>query len=152
MTFQSGGETASGITLPEVMLNRAEALLRQANPDVAGAMALVNELRDYRFDASYEDIHLLAADKATALRHVLEERRRELPFTYRWYDIRRFSVNEDPSDDVTVSRTFYKVTENTVDPSSVEVSTLAPGSRRYAAPLNKANIVNSGGDIVQNTY
>lgn len=152
MMFGMGSMYPSGLTIGEVMLNRAECLLRQPSPDIAGALALVNELRDKRYDPAYPDIHLPSGTRDEVLRQVLDERRRELPFTYRWWDIRRFSVNETAWDDVVVSHTFYKVNSGAVDKTATETYTLPVGSRRYAVPVNGIEVVSSHGQIQQNTY
>lgn len=44
-----------------------------------------------------------ATSASEGLTKLLQERRRELPFTFRWLDIRRFSVNGDPFDDVVIN-------------------------------------------------
>lgn len=150
--YYNGMALTSGPTVQEVMLNRAEALLRQSTPDVSGALALVNELRDYRFDPSGGDYSMTASGAQDALRQVLEERRRELALTARWYDIRRFAVNGDLGDDVTVTHQFFEIENGAVDMDSPKTYTLAPGSRRYAVPLNIANIQGSQGRIEQNRY
>lgn len=150
--FGIGGYSLSGPSLPEVMLNRAESLLRRPNPDIPGALAIVNELRDKRVKAGSPGIHLSASTKEEALQKVLEERRRELPFVHRWDDIRRFAVNETPSDDVAVNHTFYTVENGSVDKTKTQTYTLPVGSRRYAIPINNQEIVFSRGQITQNTY
>jgi len=95
---------------------------------------------------------LTATTQADAIVKVLEERRRELPFSIRWYDIRRFSVNDYPADDVTVTRTFYKVNVGAVDLTSTQTYSLAPGSKRYAVPINGVEIMASKNIIGQNGY
>ena len=75
-----------------------------------------------------------------------------MPFGMRWFDIRRFSVNDDPSDDVTVTRSFYTMGTGAVDTTSKVTYTLAPGSKRYAVPINSLEITNSNGQIQQNQY
>ena len=144
----------SGVTIQEVMLNRAESLLRQAAPDKAGALELLNDLRANRYAASAgEDIiRVDAATDREALEAVLMERRRELPFTHRWFDIRRYAVNEAEWDDVTVTRDFYAISEGAVDKSQVKTYTLPAGSRRYALPINANDISASHGTIEQNKY
>lgn len=137
-----------GPTVSEMLLNKAEALARAGNTE--SAMTAVNTLRGKRFSVVSD---LAASDKADAVKKVLEERRREMPFAMRWYDIRRFSVNDDPSDDVTVQHTFFKINTNgLVDQSVIQTYTLAPGSKRYAVPINQFEIVNSQNQIEQNKY
>lgn len=142
----------SGVTIPEVMLNKAEALLRQANPDKAGALELLYELRKHRYVATAGNIRVDAATDEEALKKVLEERRRELPFTHRWFDIRRFAVNETAWDDVEITRSFYEIKNGAVNKSQVKTYTLPAGSRRYAIPINGNDISASRGAIKQNEY
>ncbi|MDN5287770.1 MAG: RagB/SusD family nutrient uptake outer membrane protein, partial [Mucilaginibacter sp.] len=117
--------------------------------DFATAMTTVNLLRAKRLKTY---VALTAIDKATALTQVLQERRRELPFSFRWWDIRRFSVNDDPSDDVVVTHTFFKMGVGTVDLTSTQTYTLPLKSTRYMVPINAVEISASQGQIEQNKY
>ncbi|MDB5231562.1 MAG: RagB/SusD family nutrient uptake outer membrane protein [Chitinophagaceae bacterium] len=145
--FSDGRYIPTGPTVGEMLLNRAEVLARKGL--VQEAMNAINILRAKRMNTAAP---LAATDKDDAIKKVLEERRRELPFSFRWYDIRRFSVNDYPGDDVTVSRTFYKVNVGAVDTTATEVYSLAPGSRRYAVPINGVEIASAKGAIEQNKY
>jgi SusD family. len=145
--FWDGREIPTGPTVAEMLLNKAEILARQG--DVLGAMTAVNALREKRMDDSAP---LSASGQDEAITKVLEERRRELPFAMRWYDIRRFSINDYAEDDVEISRSFFKVNEIDVDKTTIEVYTLPVGSRRYAVPLNTVEVAASNGIIKQNTY
>ncbi|MEI9810847.1 MAG: RagB/SusD family nutrient uptake outer membrane protein [Bacteroidota bacterium] len=145
--FSDGRIIPTGPTVAEMLLNKAEILARQNN--VGEAMAAVNLLRAKRLNIAAP---LTAADQTEALAKVLEERRRELPFSFRWYDIRRFSVNDYPGDDVTVTHTFYKVNVGSVDLTSTQTYTLAPGSKRYAVPINGVEMKASKDEIIQNPY
>ena len=97
---------------------------------------------------------LAAADAVTEfLMPALEERRREMPFTQRWSDIRRFNNNDDPNDDVVLSRTFYPYTVSNVQATEAPVEySLTKDSRRFAAPLPRTETISSNGAIEQNTY
>jgi len=142
----------AGISIQEVMLNKAEALVRRSSPDVGAAMALVNELRAHRM-APHPERTLTAASPDEALLYVLAERRRELPFTHRWGDIRRFAFTPTTIDDVVVTREFYEVRpDGTVNTSVIKTYTLPLRSRRYAVPINETEIINSRGRLVQNIY
>ena len=83
---------------------------------------------------------------------MLEERRRELPFTHRWFDIRRFSVNEIEWDDVEITRSFYEIVDGAVNKSRKATYILPAGSRRYAMPINENDISASHGTIKQNEF
>lgn len=145
--FYDGRYIPTGPTVAEMLLNKAEILARKG--DVAGAMLAVNTLRAKRMNTAAP---LIATDQADAIQKVLQERRREMPFSFRWYDIRRFSVNDYQADDVTVTHTFFKVNVGAVDTTSTQTYILAPGSKRYAVPINGVEIMASKGVITQNQY
>lgn len=80
-----------GPSLPEIMLIKAEVLARTGMSNEA--MTVVNELRKYRFE-SVNYVPLSAANGQEALEIVVEERRRELFATgKRWFDQRRFNLD-----------------------------------------------------------
>jgi len=143
--FNDGAKIPAGFTVAEVLLNKAEVQARQGN--VNDAMTTVNILRRKRM-SSY--VAISASDKEDAIKKVLEERRREMPFAMRWYDIRRFSVNDDPADDVTVTRDFFNVTITGVDVNTPKTYTLT--SKRLLVPISAVEINVSRGQIEQNTY
>nr|WP_162988814.1 RagB/SusD family nutrient uptake outer membrane protein [Pedobacter schmidteae] len=143
--FGDGAYIPAGFTVAEVLLNKAEVLARKGN--VAGAMDAVNTLRLKRM-SSY--IALSAIDKDDAIKKVLEERRREMPFTMRWYDIRRFSVNDYPQDDITVTRDFFDVSAVGANVGSPKTYTL--DNKRYLVPINGVELDASQKQIVQNSY
>lgn len=142
----------SGPSIQEVMLNKAEALVRKSTPDITGAMALVNQLRDKRIKAGAPGIHLSASSVDDALVKVLEERRRELPFAHRWFDIRRFAYTPTTVDDVAITRTFYKVANGVVNKNETGTYSLPLKSRRYAVPVTGTEVMKTQGQFKQNTY
>lgn len=152
--FVGGSNQYSGPSVPEMILIKAESQVRQG--DFAGGISTVNILRAKRINAtaSADDVYLSASSQAEALTKVLEERRREIPFVHRWYDLRRYNSNNDPSDDVDViTRIFYPYGASTVNGSeSTQTYTLSKDSRRYANPLPETDILASGGVIKQNGY
>jgi hypothetical protein len=143
----------SGPSVAEMILIKAETQIRQGS--WAEGIQTVNTLRQVRMDASApaEIINLSATSPEGALKVVLEERRREMPFITRWYDVRRFNNNNDSSDDVIMTRTFYSYTLNNIfgGQSPVEY-TLEKNSRRFANPLPINDIISSGGVLEQNEY
>lgn len=145
--FDDGRRIISGLSRAEMLLNKAEALARTNKP--GEAMDAVNELRAKRFTTP---TNLTAANADQAITNVLAERRREFPFSMRWLDIRRFSVNNYPGDDVAISRDFFQMNGNTVDVSTPKTYTLPVGSKRYAVPINGLDVSASNGQIPQNTY
>ena len=143
------GDLMSGPTVAEMTLIVAECLARSG--DASGAMQRVNALRKNRIaEAVYQD--LSAATPAIALKKVLQERRREMPFTIRWYDLKRLNAN-DPDNKVTIKRKFYKFTNTSVLKNDGLIEyTLEPNSRHYALPIPKEDIDKSNGVIEQNKY
>lgn len=139
-----------GPTLPEMILTAAEAEARQGK--VKEAMETVNRLRRARMRNTADDINLTASSQEEAVKEILDERHREMPFISRWQDIRRLAYNDVSYDDVTVTHTFYNVKNNVVDDSQVITYTLPVKSPRYAQPITNLEIKRSKGQITQNTY
>ncbi|SMD07476.1 RagB/SusD family nutrient uptake outer membrane protein [Pedobacter nyackensis] len=143
--FNDGRYIPEGPSFGEVLLNKAEVLARKG--DASGAMNTVNILRQKRM-STYTA--LTAIDKDDAIKKVLEERRREMPFALRWYDIRRFSVNDYPADNVTVVRDFFEVNLTGVNMNAPKTYTLS--ANRLLVPINGVEMDASKGQIAQNPY
>jgi hypothetical protein len=140
----------SGPTVAEMLLIKAECLARTSNFN--DALTVVNTLRAKRITAGAW-VDLTAANQADAIKKILEERRREMPFAHRWFDIRRYNNNEDATDDVTLTKTFYPYNNSAVLATEpVKTYTLSKNSRRFAVPLPRTELISSNGVIVQNTY
>lgn len=140
----------SGITTAEVLLIKAESLARLGRVD--DAMTAINTLRAKRLEPG-SWVNLSATNQADAIKMVLEERRRELPFTQRWFDLRRLNHNDYDADDVVLTKEFYPYTASVVDRTAPSIRyTLPKGSRRYATPIPETEIISSQGRIVQNKY
>ena len=79
---------------PEVLLNKAEALaLQGGSNNESEAAATISSLRAKRFVASYNSTVTATGDEL--IRLIRDERRRELCFEgHRWFDLRRYAVNE----------------------------------------------------------
>ncbi len=139
----------SGPTTAEMNLIIAECAARSGN--TADAMKYVNNVRRNRIaTAVYTD--LTASSQADAVTKVLQERRREMPFVMRWYDLKRLNAN-DPANQVTVTRTFYPYNETTIlSGETPRQYVLEPNSRHYAMPISEDEINKSKGEIQQNTY
>lgn len=140
----------SGPTVAEMYLIKAECLARSGN--AGDALAQLDILRRARISSdAYSSLPV--STPAAALKTVLDERRREMPLTIRWYDIKRYAWNDDPSDDVTVTHTIFPYSTGGVmvnDP--VVTHTLEPRSRHYAIPIPDIDINRSDGVLVQNRY
>ncbi len=134
----------------EMILTAAEAEARQGK--VKEAMETVNRLRRARMRNTADDIDLTASSQEEAVKEILDERHREMPFISRWQDIRRLAYNDVSYDDVTVTHTFYNVKNNVVDDSQVITYTLPVKSPRYAQPITNLEIKRSKGQITQNLY
>jgi hypothetical protein len=131
-------------------LIRAECLARTGN--TAGAMTAVNLLRAKRMKPGAW-VNLTASSPADAVAKVLQERRREMPFGMRWFDIRRYNSNSDPSDDVVITKTFYPVNLTGAITNQAPITiTIPKDSRKYALPLPFADILSSDGQLEQNKY
>ncbi len=143
----------SGPTVAEMLLIKAESLARQGK--VSEALTSVNALRANRMKSTAGStvIDIRANNKDEAIKKILEERRREMPFAQRWNDLRRLNNNDDSNDDVPVlTREFYEYTSSTINKDMPKIYTLNKDSRRYAAPIPDSEILSSGGKIKQNTY
>ncbi len=79
-----------GIGVNEVMLIKAEAAIRTG--DVSKGISTINQLLKYRF-SSGSFVPYNTEDEQAAMRILIAERRKELPFTgqLRWMDIRRLN-------------------------------------------------------------
>lgn len=142
----------AGPSVAEMILIKAECQARAG--EYAEAMKTIAPLRKARIDASVYT-ELTASSKDDAIKKVLQERRRELFMTMRWYDLKRYNANDYAADDVTVSREFYEfnaASGSVIMDSGVKTYTLEPNSRHYAIPIPKTEIANGKGDIQQNTY
>lgn len=116
-----------GVTVPEMLLIKAEAAARAGNFNAA--MTTINTLRKKRYAAAgYTDLTATTADDA--LTKVLEERRRELAFkSIRWFDQKRLAA--DPRFAKPLTRHNLVTNVN---------FTLEPNSNRYVFPIPEYNI------------
>lgn len=108
-----------GFSTPEMLLIAAECEARIGSKD--NAMDYINHLRDYRI---VNNKNLTAVDNEEALRIVLDERRREMPFTgmTRYIDLKRLNLDER----------FQKAVVHTADG---EIWTLPANDPRYVLPI-----------------
>jgi hypothetical protein len=140
----------SGPTVAEMLLIKAESEARLGSYEQG--LNTVNILRAARI-APGDWVNLTAANQAEAVTKILQERRREMPFTQRWFDLRRYNNNDDPADDVIVTKEFYPLSiAGAVSTEPARIYTLEKNSRRYAAPLPLTEIISSNGQIQQNQY
>ncbi|MDR0507905.1 MAG: RagB/SusD family nutrient uptake outer membrane protein [Dysgonamonadaceae bacterium] len=143
----------AGPTVAEMLLTKAECQARRGN--IAGAMATVNILRAKRIDSSAptSEINLTATSREEAIVKILQERRREMPFYIRRFDVRRFYYNDDAFDDVTITKTFFPYTNTAVLKEDAPIQyTIGKNDRKWASPIPNTEIVSSQGKLQQNTY
>ena len=150
-TFFTLTDLPSGPTTAEMYLIKAECQARLG--DYADAMETVNALRAKRLEPG-DWVNLRASNQQEAVMHILEERRREMPFAQRWFDIRRLNNNEAEYDDVAdIKKEFHRFSAATIygDEEPI-IYTLEKNSRKYALPLNENEIELSNGELKQNAY
>lgn len=76
-----------------------------------------------------------------------------MPFSIRWYDLKRYNNNSDASDDVTVRHPFYPYTSSAIlMQDAVKEHVLTPDSRHWALPIPNVDILRSDNVLVQNKY
>lgn len=142
----------AGPSVAEMMLIKAECQARAG--EYADAMKTIAPLRKARI-ATEAYTELTATSKDDAIKKVLQERRRELFMTMRWYDLKRLNANDYAADDVTVTHTYYNynaASGSVLADQGVKTFTLEPNSRHYAIPIPKTEIANGKGAIEQNVY
>lgn len=138
----------SGTTVAEMYLIKAECNARLGN--IGKAMSTINILRAKRMlPGAHVILHATSIDDA--ILKVLAERRREMPFTVRWFDIRRFNYNETAIDDVVLKRKFYSYTSTSID-NGGEVKEYSLSERRFAVPFIDREIKLSQGELRNNIY
>lgn len=147
-TFSDGSLAFAGPAVGEILLNKAEALCRMGK-DLEMAKDVLFMLQMNRVKGAKRSN---AKTQLDLLLEILNERRRECPFSMRFYDIKRYSVNETKEDDVEVVKNFYEVLPGSINTKVIKSYTLPVGSRKYAFPINDIEIMNSRNQIKQNTY
>ncbi|KAB1068152.1 RagB/SusD family nutrient uptake outer membrane protein [Tamlana haliotis] len=132
------GTSLAGPGVAEMYLTRAECKAR--DNDITGAMADVEMVRVNRFKpADYVALPIPSTVKET-VEEIIDERRREDPFEYRFMDIKRLN-NDDLTDSIILTRVV-----------NGETVTIQPDDRRYARPIGNEIILLSKGETVQNKY
>lgn len=125
-----------GIELPDLILLRAEAKARTG--DLAGAVADVETLRSNRMPLAAAAVPAIAlADQKSLLSFIIDERVREFATQgYRWYDMRRLSV-----DPLFSGKTYTHILYNDTSAANITVYTLRPQrlTKRLPASFMIAN-------------
>ena len=133
--FFSSSYIIRGPTVPEMMLIKAECIARGINGDKT-AVKILEELREKRFRPG--EAPAIKGDIVS----VLEERRRELPFMVRFYDLKRLNALEGA--DIWVRKAHYS---DILDPTTTVVPdkiVIEPNSNHYALPI-PIDDLNAGG-------
>ncbi|MCY1636155.1 MULTISPECIES: RagB/SusD family nutrient uptake outer membrane protein [Marinifilum] len=120
-----------GPTVSEMHLIKAEAFARKG--EAAKAISELRILRANRFEA--EDISIVNNIGGTVA-DVKNERRRELPFVIRWYDLKRY--NQYANEQITVTKKSFDDVYNTA--SSLKTYILEPQASAYALPIPEKEI------------
>ena len=81
-------------TVEEVLLNRAEALVRKENPDINGALRDLNSILQYRYETFTPlTSGMFSGSPVSVLVRIINERRFELCYEgFRWFDLKRFEI------------------------------------------------------------
>lgn len=146
---QFSSSVAAGPDVAEMYLILAECEAR--NENYAACMQNVEAVRSARFNAADYTVLPIPASVKEAVQLVVDERRREKPFSLRWYDIKRLNA-EGLLDPIVVRRDFVALGENTIDLNTPQQYVLEVNSRKYARPIPKEVIELTGGTVEQNTY
>ncbi|MBR1464445.1 MAG: RagB/SusD family nutrient uptake outer membrane protein [Prevotella sp.] len=147
--FYDGRYAFTGLSTAELMLIKAECEVRTGNWQQG--IRDLDALRAKRYLTGAESA-LTATSQQDALKKVLEERRREMPFTQRMTDIKRFAVNETSEDDVTITRDFYEMTLSGANTSVVKHFSVGGNDVNLLLPITDIEINASQGRIQQNPY
>lgn len=145
--WYDGRYLTSGLTTAEMLIIKAESQARLGQWQEA--LATLTPLREARYEHGTATA-LTASNQAEALQKVLQERRREMPFYFRFGDIKRFAVTPDTSDDVTVTREFYDMTVTKVNTNSPKTYVIPGNSKCWAMPIFQTEINSAKGMIEQN--
>lgn len=117
---------SNGITYPEYFLLRAECKAR--TNDLTGAREDLETLRKKRMPAGDAVVNI--ADRNELIRFIIDERQREFALTgYRWFDIRRLSV-----DPLFAGKTYTHVIYD-INGIPLETYTLTPDRMTLRFPL-----------------
>ena len=120
-----------GPTVPEMMLIKAECIARGINGDET-VDAILKKLRDNRFKPG--EVPTIT----WTIENVLKERRRELSFFWRWYDLKRLNAVEGAN--IWVKKDHYETLLDAGTPIIKDRIQIAPNSNHYALPINVSEL------------
>lgn len=146
------GEYAT-LRLPEVLLNKAEALAMLGR-DAEARAVIVDNLIDKRFTIEYAQAQktALGALSGNALKdYIRAERRRELCFEgQRWYDLRRYQVNSVyPLTNFSITHQLYRYfgTDQMREEGKVVLRSYAEEKGSWVIPIPASEIVINSGTL-----
>lgn len=139
----------AGLTTQEMMLIKAECQARLGQWQAG--LETLTPLREKRFVTGTATA-LTANSADDALKQILAERRRELCFSYRLADLKRFAQTTTTVDDVTITREFYAVSSAGVDTKTQTHLSFKGDDERLILPITLTEINNSKGIIDQYLY
>lgn len=143
--FGDGGYTLEGPSTPELLLNRAEILVRQGQWQdglkVLEPLFAARHVKGIPFN-------LTASSQDEALKIVLAERNREFPFSFiHFMDIKRYAATPTTVDDVAFTRQFFSVSTSGVDTSKEQTYNI--DGNKMAMPIFQTEITAGRGMIEQ---
>lgn len=145
-----------GLSLSEMKLIQAEYLAREGQ--YGEAQNIINEIRAYRFEADApEEIVNINLEANTAVKQVLDERRREFPFLTVFIDMKRCAALGEANYYPSFEREFFSVENGVYDPTTPVTYNfdLSKDYKKLAFPIPIEEITSAkqfGIEIVQNTY
>lgn len=128
--WNSRAITNGGVSIPDIYLLRAECKSRLNN--LTDAVTDMEAFRQMRMPASEATIPAgIASDRVALTKFILDERIREFPLQgYRWFDMRRLSVDPVYKSTVGTSHTLYDMSGN-----ALNTYTLRPQRLTFRIPL-----------------
>ncbi len=145
--WNDGRYLTSGLTTAEMLLIKAESQVRLGQWQEG--LATLTPLREARYEHGTATA-LTANNQEEALQTVLQERRREMPFYFRFGDIKRFAITPDTSDNVTVTHEFFDMSVTKVNTDSPKTYVIPGNSKCWAMPIFQTEINSAHGAIEQN--
>lgn len=143
--FDDDTYTIEGPSTPELLLNRAEIMVRSGQWQQG--LQVLQPLFASRHTTGTQ-FNLTASSQDEALRVVLAERNREFPFSFiHFMDIKRYAATATTVDDVSYTRQFFAVSTSGVDTSTPQTYNI--DANKLAMPIFQAEITASQGVIEQ---
>ena len=148
----------AGLSVPELYLIKAECEARSG--DIGKAQSTINEFRANRFstDAPSDIINLAFANKNDAITKILQERRREMPFISRFYDLKRLYGYGDTQHLPVITHEYFEINNSTIYTDKPKDCVFDPVTdyKKFAFPIPVSEIDLARAmynvDLIQNEY